>query len=461
MSTTTTLFGSTEAQAARDLIGGTAIGDLRNDLLKQILVATANRTGGSGSSGTVTSFSFTNGAGISGVVTNPTTTPALALTLGAITPTSVNGLTLVAAATGFTIAGGTTSKTLTVQNTLSLAGVDSSVLTIPATGTAALLGTANVFTAAQTISVAGADSTSPFYLTGALNVAGTGTTTFPQIFHQPIGATAATTWSSGANGGTVFGANEAPGFVGNFADFRRAGARMFTIKGSNGGIRCGSDGAIPLVIDGLYATTSFVQYGDGGLGCSSSLRTNGSLLVDGSGDVWINGTAGSFQQNADTFWHRKAAAVWQAGLDAAGVTNQMLTAASRITSDGVGANLTIAGGNGRGGAGGSLIFSYYTTAAAATIGTLTTALTLDTTGLFTFADAVNLAFNTTTGTKIGTAADQKLSFWGATPIAQPTTSVSGSFFEANSSGIVDDSATWDGYSVGRLVTALRAVGILA
>jgi hypothetical protein len=41
--TTTTLFGSDEAQAARDLIGGTAIGDLRNELLKQILVATANK----------------------------------------------------------------------------------------------------------------------------------------------------------------------------------------------------------------------------------------------------------------------------------------------------------------------------------------------------------------------------------------------------------------------------------
>lgn len=51
MSTTTTLFGSTEAQAARDLIGGTAIGDIRNDLLKQILVATANRIGGSSSVG--------------------------------------------------------------------------------------------------------------------------------------------------------------------------------------------------------------------------------------------------------------------------------------------------------------------------------------------------------------------------------------------------------------------------
>ena len=46
MSTTTTLFGSAEAQAARALVGGTTLGDNRNDLLKQILVATANRTGG-------------------------------------------------------------------------------------------------------------------------------------------------------------------------------------------------------------------------------------------------------------------------------------------------------------------------------------------------------------------------------------------------------------------------------
>jgi hypothetical protein len=45
-------------------------------------------------------------------------------------------------------------KTLTVSNTLTLAGVDSSTLTIPATGTAALLGTANIFTAQQAIALA-------------------------------------------------------------------------------------------------------------------------------------------------------------------------------------------------------------------------------------------------------------------------------------------------------------------
>jgi hypothetical protein len=82
------------------------------------------------SAGTVTSVSVTTANGISGTVATATTTPAITLTLGAITPTSVNGLTLTSAATGFTIAGGTTSKTLTVSNTLTLAGTDGKTLTV-------------------------------------------------------------------------------------------------------------------------------------------------------------------------------------------------------------------------------------------------------------------------------------------------------------------------------------------
>jgi len=39
--------------------------------------------------------------------------------------------------------------------------------------------------------------------------------------------------------------------------------------------------------------------------------------------------------------------------------------------------------------------------------------------VLTFSDAVDIAFNTTTGTKIGTGATQKLSFWAATPVVQP------------------------------------------
>ncbi|HBC89535.1 MAG TPA: hypothetical protein DCZ94_21570 [Lentisphaeria bacterium] len=77
-----------------------------------------------GFSGTVTTVSVVTANGISGTVATATTTPAITLTLGVIAPTSVNGLTLAAAATGFTIAGGTTSKTLTVSDDASVSGTN-------------------------------------------------------------------------------------------------------------------------------------------------------------------------------------------------------------------------------------------------------------------------------------------------------------------------------------------------
>ena len=53
----------------------------------------------------------------------------------ALTGKTYNSLTLTALSTGYSIAGGTTSKTLTVSNTLALAGTDSSTLNIGAGGT--------------------------------------------------------------------------------------------------------------------------------------------------------------------------------------------------------------------------------------------------------------------------------------------------------------------------------------
>ena len=53
----------------------------------------------------------------------------------ALTNKTYNGLTLTAAATGFTIAGGTTSKTLTLSNTLTFTGTDSSSVAFGAGGT--------------------------------------------------------------------------------------------------------------------------------------------------------------------------------------------------------------------------------------------------------------------------------------------------------------------------------------
>jgi len=86
--------------------------------------------------GTVTSVSVTTANGISGTVATSTTTPAITLTLGAITPTSVNGLTLAAQTNGFTIAGGTTSKTLTVPLDASVSGTNTGDNTVCTSGTA-------------------------------------------------------------------------------------------------------------------------------------------------------------------------------------------------------------------------------------------------------------------------------------------------------------------------------------
>jgi hypothetical protein len=82
----------------------------------------ANLTGPITSSGNTTSVASQTGTGTKFVMdTSPTlVTP----TLGVATATSVNGLTPTALATGFTIAGGTTSKTLTVSGDATVSGTN-------------------------------------------------------------------------------------------------------------------------------------------------------------------------------------------------------------------------------------------------------------------------------------------------------------------------------------------------
>jgi hypothetical protein len=76
-------------------------------------------------------------------------------------------------------------------------------------------------------------------------------------------------------------------------------------------------------------------------------------------------------------------------------------------------------------------------------------------------DANNIEVQATTGTQIATATTDKLGFYGATPIVQQTTtSQTAATFTANSSGIVDDTATWNGYTVGDVVAILQAFGFL-
>ena len=93
--------------------------------------------------------------------------------------------------------------------------------------------------------------------------------------------------------------------------------------------------------------------------------------------------------------------------------------------------------------------------------TIRAGLTLVTTAPLTFGEGGNIAAGTTTGTKIGTDAAQKLGVWNAAPIVQPTTGVAAATFVANTSLIANDTATFDGYTLGQVVKALRNIGLLA
>lgn len=78
----------------------------------------------------------------------------------------------------------------------------------------------------------------------------------------------------------------------------------------------------------------------------------------------------------------------------------------------------------------------------------------------TIAEAGNLVLGTTTGTKFGTSATQKLSFFNATPIVQPTTAIAGATFVGNAGANITDTDTFDGYTLAQVVRALKNLGLL-
>lgn len=80
--------------------------------------------------------------------------------------------------------------------------------------------------------------------------------------------------------------------------------------------------------------------------------------------------------------------------------------------------------------------------------------------VMSFTDGGNIALNTT-GVKIGTTTTQKLGFWNAAPIVQPTTTVATAAFTQNSGNTVNDASTFDGYTLLQVVKALRNTGLLA
>ena len=74
----------------------------------------------------------------------------------------------------------------------------------------------------------------------------------------------------------------------------------------------------------------------------------------------------------------------------------------------------------------------------------------------------DIVLGTTTGTQIGTAASQKLSLWGKTPIVQPATGGSSATVLSPGGGnTIKTDDTFDGYTLAQVVKALRDIGVLA
>lgn len=148
------------------------IGNLTTNYLASATETLTNKTYDTAGTGNVlkingTAISAVTGTGSVVLATSPTlTTP----TIGVATATSINKVTITAPATSATLTiangktltvnnsltlAGTDSKTLTVSNSLTLAGTDSTTMTFPSTSaTIARTDAAQTFTGAQTFSSA-------------------------------------------------------------------------------------------------------------------------------------------------------------------------------------------------------------------------------------------------------------------------------------------------------------------
>lgn len=207
---------------------------------------------------------------------------------GNLASTTFNGLTLTAAATGFTIAGGTTSKTLTISNTLTLAGTDGSTLNIGGGGTlgsAAFTASSAYEPAITTLSIAKGGTNGSATPTQGAVAYGTGTAyafnsagTSGQVLTSA--GTSAPTWTTATNNNTNSAIVQRDA-SGNFS------ATMITLSGTPTNA---TDAVTKSYVDGVASGVNAhdaVQYATTG-----ALGTTGNLVGGTITTTYSNGTSG-------------------------------------------------------------------------------------------------------------------------------------------------------------------------
>ena len=110
-----------------------------------------------------------------------------------------------------------------------------------------------------------------------------------------------------------------------------------------------------------------------------------------------------------------------------------------------------------------IVIGYDTTGNGSNTATIGNSSVTDTylAGNINISDAKNIVVGATTGTKIATSTSQKIGLWNAAPIAQPTSLIIAATFASVGGSPVLSSSTFDGYSIGQVVAALRSFGLLA
>lgn len=191
---------------------------------------------------------------------------------------------------------------------------------------------ANTFTGAQVITANGAASTPGLHITG-VPFAGTGTTSFPQLYVNDSAATASTVLNTA---GTMFGVN-ANGAQ-DLMNLLKDGASRCKVD-TNGNVTAAST-----ISAGSYFFTSDAVYAGGALGASQFYAAAIGVVLGSSTHVaFTNGTA--IGGTKDLYAVRAAAAHLKLGLlHATTATNQTLSAHNVTT--GTGADLILAGGTG-------------------------------------------------------------------------------------------------------------------
>jgi hypothetical protein len=333
-------------------------------------------------------------------------------------------------------------------------------------------GATGAVTLARLIAAAnGAASTPPMALTGTWFTGGTATTTKPALLIEPTGTTS-TAWSTS---GTGLGVNAPSGFAGNLLDLQVNGASRFKFDAANkrfhlftDGTRGdayfdrGGGGGDPRLVATGVNTNDFTLSGFArGLICNQvtaatvsnsldgALAINSNIfvlsLIDGLLLQGVDSAAGNRKiiggnrpSNSDDIpcdfeIRARDRAAGSAGLVNTRGSHLFLAggaARSAATNQADGGNVNLDSGQGFGtGSDGNIIIG-------ATRGNLQ------------IADARNVILGTTTGTKIGTTTTQKLGFWNATPVVQPTavadittTATSGSLPTPDGSVTIADATT--------------------